>query len=100
MELEQAKRRNSQTDQDQLIPEVPGTVPTFCHAPIFCRICGSVSDLDSLNLYPYILLNLDQDPGILLNPDPDRGILLNPDPDKFVNNLQLDFFLIPSYMSS
>ncbi len=36
MELEQqAKRRNSQTDQDQLIPEVPGTVHTFCNAPIF-----------------------------------------------------------------
>jgi hypothetical protein len=36
MELEQqAKRRNSQTDQDQLIPEVPGTVPTACPTPIF-----------------------------------------------------------------
>ncbi len=42
MELEQAKRRNSQTDQDQLMPEVPGTVPTVCNAPIF----SSVSDPD------------------------------------------------------
>ncbi len=73
MELEQqAKRRNSQTDQDQLIPEVPGTVPTVFPAPI----CGSVSD-PSLNPDPYIFLK--PDPDILLNPDPD--ILLNPDPD-------------------
>jgi hypothetical protein len=88
MELEQqAKRRNSQTDQDQLIPEVPGTVPTFCPAPI----CGSVSDPVSLNPDPYILLNpdpdvlLNPDPDILLNQDPDPGILLNPDPGILLN---------------